>query len=320
MEGEDRRQMTRFGAWLFGAAAVVTLIGLVLPHQPQADEAGLAAIAAAAAVVAALLRFGGAWAARLARFAPAAGILLVSLALLFNGERNGGDAGGDEMYYLWAALYAAHFLGRRATAAHVLLIAVAYAVTLVAIDPGAVGASRWVSTVGLVIGAAVVARLLSEQVERLVSDLEAAARTDTLTGLQNRRAFREAFAREAQRAARTGRPFALIFADLDGLKALNDRSGHAAGDSALAALGRLLRDELRTIDVAARVGGDEFAILLPESDEAEARAVGDRLAARAEDRFSFGVAVFGRDGLTLDDLARVADKGLYAAKRAFRLT
>jgi diguanylate cyclase (GGDEF)-like protein len=241
--------------------------------------------------------------------------VLVSLALLFNGERSGGDAGGDEMYYLWVVLYAAHFLGRRATALHVLLIAIAYGATLAAIDPGPVGPSRWVSTVGLVIGAAVVVRLLSEQIERLVADLEAAARTDTLTGLQNRRAFRESFAREAQRAARTGRPFSLVFADLDGFKALNDQRGHAAGDSALAGLGRLLRDELRTIDVAARVGGDEFAILLPESGEADARAVGDRLLMRSEVRFSYGVAVFGRDGLTLDDLARVADGGLYAAKR-----
>ena len=164
---------------------------------------------------------------------------MVSLALLFNGERGGGAAGGDEMYYLWVAIFAAYYFGRAATAAQVALVLGMYAATLAAIDPGDVATSRWLSTAGLVIGTAVVVRLLSERIERLLQGLGAAARTDSLTGLSNRLAFEEAFAAEAARMERHGTHYALLLADLDRLKELNDRFGHQAGDEALCEVRRL---------------------------------------------------------------------------------
>ena len=116
-EDARRHQMARFGALLFGGGGAVTALGLLLPHQPQVDEGGLALVAAGAGVLAGISLLGAdrmpAWAYALL---PAGGTVLVSLALLFNGERNGGAAGGDEMYYLWVVLYAAYFLGRIATA------------------------------------------------------------------------------------------------------------------------------------------------------------------------------------------------------------
>jgi diguanylate cyclase (GGDEF)-like protein len=323
-EDARRSQMARFGGLLFGGGAVVTALGLLLPHQPEVDAAGLAVVAGTSAVIGAMLALGGerlpSW---LYPVLPAAGAVLVSLALLFNGERHGGAAGGDEMYYLWVVLYAAYFLGRLAAAAHVLWIAVAYGVTLAAIDPGPIGVSRWLSTVGLVVGSAVVVNLLSERIGRLVAELQLAARTDGLTGLPNRRAFEEHFAREVARATRSRRPFALLLADIDRFKELNDRNGHLAGDAALTELGRLLPGQLRRHDVPARVGGDEFAVLLPELEAKEAMDFGIRLARAVSERMraagaplslSFGVATFGRDGHTLDDLIRAADQALYAAK------
>jgi diguanylate cyclase (GGDEF)-like protein len=257
----------------------------------------------------------------------AVGTVLVSLALLFNGERNGGPAGGDEMYYLWVVLYVAYFLGPLATAVEVILIAVAYAATLAAIDPGPIATSRWVSTIGLVVGAAVVVRLLSARIARLVADLERVARTDRLTGLPNRLAFEERFAHEVTRTARTRRPFALLLADLDHFKEVNDRWGHVAGDLALAELGRVLATQLRHSDVAARVGGDEFAFILPDTDELAARQIAERIAvsvrehARAGARpvsLSYGISTYGLDGQTLDELIHAADEALYAAKRRSR--
>jgi diguanylate cyclase (GGDEF)-like protein len=251
--------------------------------------------------------------------------VIVTFGLLFNGERNGGPAGGDEMFYLWVVLYAAYFLDRIATAAHVVLIAMAYAAALVVIDPGPIGVSRWVSTVGLMIGSALVVHLLSQRIGRLVAELQLAARTDGLTGLPNRRAFAEQFEREVARANRTRRPFALLLADVDHFKEINDRHGHVAGDAALCALGRLLPTELRRDDIPARVGGDEFAVLLPNLEAGEATNLGHRVTRIVSERMrdagsplnlSFGVATFGRDGLTLDELTRAADQGLYAAKRA----
>jgi diguanylate cyclase (GGDEF)-like protein len=319
-----RRQMARFGALLFGGGAAVTVLGLVLPHQSQVDDAGLAAVAAGAALVAAVLVVIGERFPRWAFQAVAAvGTVFVSLALLFNGERNGGPAGGDEMYYLWVVLYAAYFLGPIATATQAAGIAVAYAVTLLAIDPGPIAVSRWLSTVGLVVGSAVVVRLLSARVTRLVDSLEQVARTDHLTGMPNRLAFEELFDRQVTCALRTNRPFALLLADLDHFKELNDRLGHVAGDTALAELGQLFSAELGP-DLAARVGGDEFAVLLPETDRDGARETGDRIARAVFERLrargapvtlSYGVATFGADGRTLDDLTRAADEALYTAKR-----
>jgi diguanylate cyclase (GGDEF)-like protein len=172
-----------------------------------------------------------------------------------------------------------------------------------------------------------VVRLLSARIARLVADLERVARTDRLTGLPNRLAFEERFADAVSRTARTRRPFALLLADLDRFKEVNDRWGHVAGDTALAELGRVLATQLRNSDVAARVGGDEFAFILPETDGLAARQIAERIAievrehARAGERpvsLSYGISVYGPDGHTLDELTRAADEALYAAKRRSR--
>ena len=158
------------------------------------------------------------------------GTVLISLAAFSNGERSGGPAGYDELYYLWVVFYAAYYLRRRALALQVLLIAVAYGVTLVLIDPGPIATSRWLTVIGLVTGGAIVVRLLTEHVEQLLAELDEAARTDRLTGLANRRALEDDYRREAARAARTGEPIALVLIDLNRFKDINDLYGHAAGD------------------------------------------------------------------------------------------
>jgi diguanylate cyclase (GGDEF)-like protein len=156
-------------------------------------------------------------------------------------------------------------------------------------------------------------------------EMQYLAEHDPLTRLFNRRAFTRRLAIETARSGRYHRPFALVTCDLDGFKALNDRHGHLAGDMALERMGGLLTDALRQTDAAFRIGGDEFALLLPETDEAEVRAVIDRIAnglgddadARFEElRASFGVAVFPRDGDDPETLFRAADTAMYAAKRS----
>jgi diguanylate cyclase (GGDEF)-like protein len=313
---ESPRQMVRTAAALFGAASAITVISVLAPHQPQVETSGLAVVAAGSAALTAVLLLAGerlpAWAAHVW---PAAGTVLVSFGLLFNGERNGGAAGGDEMYYLWVTLYAAYYLGRVATAFQVAFVAAAYTVTLVAIDPGPIGPSRWLTTVGLALGSAVVVRLLAERIERLVAELRLAATTDPLTGLLNRRAFAERFGQELARARRTGEPVTALLIDVDHFKEINDRHGHAAGDQALVELGRALTLELREIDAVARIGGDEFAVLLPATGAAAAQATAERLVARAAVTISVGAAVYGIDGHTIDELARAADAALYETKR-----
>ena len=145
--------------------------------------------------------------------------------------------------------------------------------------------------------------------------------TDPLTGLGNYRRLTEALDAEVKRAARTGRPFAILLLDLDQLKKINDRYGHLIGSQALCRLADVLRVFCRAIDTAARYGGDEFAVILPETTAAAARLVASRIRSRlAMDSLqpplsvSIGVAVYPQDGETTEALLRTADRELYGMK------
>ena len=108
-------------------------------------------------------------------------------------------------------------------------------------------------------------------------EMQFLAEHDPLTRLLNRRAFNDRLEQEVSRSVRYGHPMALVLCDLNGFKALNDRNGHAAGDEALEVVGGVLTSVLRTADAAFRIGGDEFALILPETGEEEARAAVDRV-------------------------------------------
>jgi diguanylate cyclase (GGDEF)-like protein len=148
---------------------------------------------------------------------------------------------------------------------------------------------------------------------------------DVLTGLGNHRAFHEEFDRQLESAKRYNTPLALVLIDLDDFKLVNDTSGHAAGDELLAEMGRLTMSTIRTADRAFRIGGDEFAVLMPHTDAEGARVVGRRLLASAlETRpgssvptsFSFSVGISGFPAFTTDkrQLYAQADSALYWAK------
>src|SRR5213080_392593 len=145
--------------------------------------------------------------------------------------------------------------------------------------------------------------------------------TDPLTGLGNYRRLLDVLHVEIERSGRTGRPFAVLLLDLDGLKKINDRYGHLIGSQALCRLADVLRVHCRAIDTAARYGGDEFAVILPETTAAAARLVASRIRSRlATDNLqpplsvSIGVAVYPQDGETIEALLRTADRELYGMK------
>ncbi|WP_374449131.1 GGDEF domain-containing protein [Stella sp.] len=169
------------------------------------------------------------------------------------------------------------------------------------------------------------ARLVVDELE-----LRRLATTDSLTGLLTRRAFAAEAAREVARASRTGRPLACIAFDIDHFKSINDRHGHAAGDRVLQAVAAVCRRHLRAVDVAGRLGGEEFAILLPEADRAAAGEVAERLRAALEAAelaqgegairvtASFGVGALRPDERSADPVLERADAAAYAAKREGR--
>lgn len=134
------------------------------------------------------------------------------------------------------------------------------------------------------------------------------ARCDPLTGLGNRRAFELEFAVERTRAERHQRFFSVAMIDLDGLKTINDTHRHAAGDACLRATGWQLVAVCRRVDSAYRIGGDQFVVLMPETDRAGAATFLTRLGAGATPAFSAETATFPCDGFGLLD---VADRRLY---------
>jgi two-component system cell cycle response regulator len=157
---------------------------------------------------------------------------------------------------------------------------------------------------------------------------EQLARTDALTGMANRRAAEERLEAETERAGRYQRPLTLLLADVDGLKTINDRHGHPAGDTLLRVFAQRLSEMVRGTDLLARWGGDEFLVVCPETDAAAARLVADRLVGCAQAPVDVGGALVGC-GLsvgwaTADSevdarrLLREADRALYCSKQSGR--
>ena len=153
---------------------------------------------------------------------------------------------------------------------------------------------------------------------------------DELTGLLNRRGFKENGRRAFSHARRNGTPLTVIMTDIDRFKFINDKYGHAAGDAALVHFSRLLEESRRGEDVVARVGGEEFALLLPGTDLRDAMAIADQLCNSVGSTpmdmtsvglpmtSSFGVASISETDRTLDDMVLRADRALYRSKRAGR--
>jgi diguanylate cyclase (GGDEF)-like protein len=164
---------------------------------------------------------------------------------------------------------------------------------------------------------------------RLFEQVHHLAVSDPLTGLANYRRLLDVLESETERTDRTGRPFSVLLLDLDGLKSINDGYGHLVGSRAICRLADILRVHCRAVDTAARYGGDEFALVLPESHEDEARRVANRIReVLANDdepprlSASIGISIYRGDGQRIEKLLSAADQDLYAekAKRGKRAT
>jgi diguanylate cyclase (GGDEF)-like protein len=156
---------------------------------------------------------------------------------------------------------------------------------------------------------------------RLFEQVHHLAVSDPLTGLANYRRLLDVLENETERTNRTGRPFSVLLLDLDGLKTINDNFGHLVGSRAICRLADVLRIHCRVVDTAARYGGDEFALVLPESQEDEAHRVANRirevLANDSEQpplSASIGISIYRGDGERIEKLLSEADQDLYSEK------
>lgn len=166
-------------------------------------------------------------------------------------------------------------------------------------------------------------RSRNEQLEEAVSRLRMLSVTDPLTGLKNHGFFFDRLSQELDRARRYGRPLAVIIVDIDDFKVVNDAFGHSVGDRVLRSVGEVFRASVREVDVACRIGGEEFGFVLPETDEEGARKAAERIrsavaalgvAEVGQVTVSAGVAVYPVHAEARDELIEAADMALYQAK------
>lgn len=226
-------------------------------------------------------------------------------------------------FYLWLSVHSFYFMPWKRAAPQVAFIAVEYAVCVAVIPGPELPIMRWTITMLTVVVTCTMVALLRQRVNALVDRLSAAARVDPLTGLPNRRAYDEAVSQEIARSDRTGQPFVLVLGDIDRFKRINDEYGHPTGDAVLCRVADQLQRSVRTVDMAARHGGEEFALVLPNTNGFGAFIVAERARRNVQTAFadgppavtmSFGIAVYPKDGGDACSLFRAADMALLRAK------
>lgn len=231
------------------------------------------------------------------------------------------------LYYLWALLAAAFFLRGRAVAAAFAFFLVTYTVALVLFFPVGEKVGWWADVVGAVGVVTLIIYVLKVRVGVAVSGLRRAALTDTLTGAANRAAFEAALEDALIHAQAADTACAVVSIDIDDFKQVNDRFGHAAGDRALQQIAEIVQRSVHPGATFARIGGEEFALVVPGADAAAARLIGEavrssiELGMRAFEpplTVSVGVAAFPAAGATPSSVMLASDRALYAAKSAGR--
>ncbi|HEX5307639.1 MAG TPA: GGDEF domain-containing protein [Solirubrobacteraceae bacterium] len=290
-----------------GVICATVLISPIGPNEPTRLLAGIGAVAMLAAL--AVWRLGARISRRGYEIFVVAGALTAS-ALVARSTTHGGMM-ITAFSYPWIAIYAAHFFERRTVVLLGLLISVGFGAGL-AIDGLSNAGVYWIVVTATSWSICLVLGQLSESLRRQ-------ADTDPLTGLLNRSGFIAAANREHAIAQRTGSLLTIAVLDLDGFKQVNDLHGHTAGDRLLVDLGRSWQERLRTGDILARHGGDEFVLLLPATSIDAAGAVLDRLRdERLPVSWSIGVCAWQPQETLGECLAR-ADEHLYSIKNGPRV-
>lgn len=315
----DMASRARFAMYAWGGVSLLGLCLSLVTRLPNIDRPGMLAVSAAGMAVALTLMIGF---DRLPSWtfpaSTALAVVLIAPVLYFTHR----PASPLVILYVPVIVAAFYFHGAKWGAVQNLLIAVTYGAVLAIERPeGAI--PYWALTVGILVLTGNLIERVRDRIEQLVAELDRAARTDPLTGLLNRRAFNQEFEMELERSRRSARPMSLMMADVDHFKRVNDELGHGAGDEALKQMAALFQDVARRVDSAVRMGGEEFALLLPGTDEAGAYMLAERVRSATRHAFadqevhltiSFGIASYPAHGYEIDALMRAADHALYTAK------
>jgi diguanylate cyclase (GGDEF)-like protein len=313
----NRRLMAYTAAAMYGAAALDGAIEGFLPGDPRF---ALAPVLGAAAVALGLLVLGPRLARGVLALLGPIGVFLIAVAL--SAAPGPGDGA---ILYVWPVLWTSFFFGRRGAVAILACVGVGHAATLMLLPAASSFPGRWLDVMISVSVASAVVLTLSHRNRALVAALASEARTDPLTGLLNRRGLHERAAIELARAARERRSLATVAFDIDNFKGINDEWGHDVGDRVIAHIGRMLAEHARDVDIVARIGGEEFVVVLPDTGEDGATAFSERIRAafarmpRDLPRVRTSAGVHTEIAPTaIEPLLSRADFALYEAKRAGR--
>ena len=313
-----RRIMAHTAAAMYGAALFDGAIEGFLPGDPAFSFVPIFVVAGILVVV---VRFGSQmpfW--MLAGLGPL-GVAMIAYALATTPHPGDGAA-----LYSLPVLWTTVFYGRRGAFGIVACVGVGHAIALLELPATSSYPGRWVDVMVSVTAIAAVALVLELRGQRLFEQIVAEARTDALTRLLNRRGFDERAGNELAHARRHGRSLAIATFDIDYFKRINDEWGHEMGDRVLVWIGEVLSREARNVDLVARLGGEEFAVLLPASDADGAQGFAERVRqALAEAgppdlptvNVSAGIAASDQP-TDIQTLLQRADLALYEAKRAGR--
>jgi diguanylate cyclase (GGDEF)-like protein/putative nucleotidyltransferase with HDIG domain len=313
-------------AYLGAGAAVIGALGVLLPHPYYFNVPAILAVDLTALLWAMwMFRTAGRIPFWFLRLGPALATVMTSVAVHFSGDATSGYA----LFYVWVGLYVFYFPISNKDAALNVVWALANYALVIAITPinppggSHVVVHHFVITVGTLVTAATLLTYLRGRVEKLLSRLTDAARTDPLTGLPNRVALHEVLENELERAKPESRPVSLVMLDLDRFKRVNESLGLSAGDRTLRRVSSLLDDAGRRIDFVSKSGGEEFAIVLPETTQHQAFLFAEELLDKIRATSagpginlsaSAGVAVFPDHGADMATLTAAADRALHAAK------
>ena len=310
----------------WSAAGVLVLMTLASGFGEGIDRRVLTALGVSALALGILmLVFASRLNTRLLPWAMVLGTVTVSVGVVFCHTAHTPFL----LLYAWTSAEAWYLLERRAAVALTLFGVVVSGPAVALAGAGEADTlSWWLMVAGTLIVVGVLAAMLRLRSDGLIERLERAATHDELTGLLNRRGYHQRLAAELSRTERDGRPLSIVLGDIDCFKSLNDDYGHQCGDEALSQFARVCREQARGADFVARVGGEEFVIVLPGTDARGAFLAAERLreAVRSELRrpdgrpltASFGTTTCPEDGDGADRLLAGADRAMYAAKASGR--
>ena len=308
--------LARSLGYAFVAGGTVALVLALLPNSASTNETGILSLVALAYAVGLLcLRAED----RLPSWATPAALALATILVTY-AVQFFSDPGRSTwaIFYVAVGLQAGYFLNRWWAAAQVALVGAAYGLVMWG-QEGAVEA--WLGTIAMVALATWMVGTMRVRVRQLIGRLADAARTDAHTGLLNRRGLHEVAELELERARRSERPVSIVAVDVDRFGEFNEQHGVAASDRALKAIGAILQESKRRIDIAARISGEEFALIAPDTDEHGAYVLADRLRREVREAFtqdgltvSLGVASHPKHGATAEELLTGADRAVFAAK------